>query len=360
MEEYTLSWGFCFFCFILLVGFYFALLILSRIVRRTNFFGEAQHRIDSALQFALKIYEPVALTILLVMVVLVNPIIHGLIALFFLVLGYMPIKNYISGQLFLLAHNLKKGQRVKIGESTGVIERMGRIGLYLQTAEGARFINYSSLLSDGYMMLKGAKIGGLHQLQIRPKEIGKVDHLAAIRNKLFSCPYIDWNLKPNVKKEADEGDDLYRRSLYTFIRRTSPPPFMSTFDVSPREKCIVKREQTNTPLQALILLNDPQFVEAARVLAVRMQKEGGANIVEQITYAFRVTTGRKPQEQEIALLTDLFEKEKARFQQTPKAAREVLKIGKHPLDKTVNRTTTAALSVVANTILNHDEAYMKR
>ena len=160
--------------------------------------------------------------------------------------------------------------------------------------------------------------------------------------------------------KEDEGSDLYRRSLYTFIRRTSPPPFMTTFDVSTREKCMVQREQTNTPLQALILLNDPQFVEAARVLAVRMQKEGGAEIAEQITYAFRAATGRKPQTQEIALLSDLFEKEKVRFQQAPKAAKEVLKVGKFPLDKTVNRTTTAALAVVVNTILNHDEAYMRR
>jgi len=209
MEIYTLSWGFCFFCFILLIGLYFGLLILSRIVRRTNFFGEAQNQIDKALQFALKIYEPVALTILLVIVVLVNPILHGLIALIFLVLGYTPIKNYISGQLFLLAHNLNKGQRVKVGDSTGVIDRMGRTGLYLQTAEGARFINYSSLLSDGYMMLKGEKIGGLHELQIRPKDTAKGDHLSVIQNKLFSCPYIDWNLKPNVKKE-EETEDSYQ------------------------------------------------------------------------------------------------------------------------------------------------------
>ncbi len=160
--------------------------------------------------------------------------------------------------------------------------------------------------------------------------------------------------------KEDKGDKLYRRSLYTFVRRTSPPPFMTTFDMSSRDKCVVQREQTNTPLQALVLLNDPQFVEAARVLAVRMQKEGGEGINDQITYAFRNATGRKPQAKEVALLSELFEKEKARFQQYPKAAKEVLAIGNHPLDKTVNRNTTAALATVANTILNHDEAYMRR
>lgn len=160
--------------------------------------------------------------------------------------------------------------------------------------------------------------------------------------------------------KEDKGADLYRRSLYTFIRRTSPPPFMTTFDVASREKCTVQREQTNTPLQALLLLNDPQFVEAARVLAVRMQKEGGNSLDEQITFAFRSATGRRPQSEEMEVLNNLYEKEKARFTKNPKAAKEVLSIGKHPLDRTVNRTNTAALAVVANIILNHDEAYMRR
>ncbi|MEM6317474.1 MAG: DUF1553 domain-containing protein [Bacteroidota bacterium] len=163
-----------------------------------------------------------------------------------------------------------------------------------------------------------------------------------------------------LRYKEDVGEKLYRRSLYTFIRRTSPPPFMTTFDVSSRDKCSVQREQTNTPLQALVLLNDPQFVEAARVLAVRMQKEGGETLADQITFAFRSTTGRKPSEQEVGLLTELFEQEKMRFGQSAKAAKEVLEVGQFPLDKSVNRTTTAALAVVANTILNHDEAYMRR
>ena len=160
--------------------------------------------------------------------------------------------------------------------------------------------------------------------------------------------------------KEDEGDKLYRRSLYTFIRRTSPPPFMTTFDVSSRDKCAVQRAQTNTPLQALILLNDPQFVEASRVLAARMQREGGNKLEDQLTFAFRSATGRQPVPKEIAILQQLFEKEKIRFQQSPKKAKALLSVGNYPIDKSLNTSTTAALAVVANTILNHDEAYMKR
>ena len=160
--------------------------------------------------------------------------------------------------------------------------------------------------------------------------------------------------------KEDEGDKLYRRSLYTFIRRTSPPPFMTTFDVASRDKCNIQREQTNTPLQALILMNDPQFVEASRVLAVRMQQEGGASTADQIQYAFRLATGRKAKQKEVALLEELFQKEKSRFQQSPKEVKGILEVGKYPQAQQFNKSTTAALAIVANTILNHDEAYMKR
>ena len=160
--------------------------------------------------------------------------------------------------------------------------------------------------------------------------------------------------------KQDKGDKLYRRSLYTFIRRTSPPPYMTTFDVSSRDKCIVQRENTNTPLQALNLMNDPQFVEAARVFAENMQKEAGQNLAEQINFAFRRATGRAATEKEIAILSDLFETEKARFTQSPKQAKEILAVGEYPQDSSLDPIETAALAVVANTILNHDEAYMKR
>lgn len=160
--------------------------------------------------------------------------------------------------------------------------------------------------------------------------------------------------------KADEGDKLYRRSMYTFIRRTSPPPNMTTFDAPNRDVCIVKRETTNTPLQALVLLNDPQFVEAARVLAARMQKEGGTSLDQQITFAFRLATSRKPGVQEIHILKDLYQKEKERFDQDEKAVNELLKVGEYQLDTSLDKATTAALTSVASMLINLDDAYMKR
>lgn len=160
--------------------------------------------------------------------------------------------------------------------------------------------------------------------------------------------------------KRDSGENLYRRSLYTFIRRTSPPPYMSTFDAPNRDVCTVQRERTNTPLQALILLNDPQFVEASRILAERIQEESDGDLAAMITHAFRLATGRKPEIEELSLLEDLYNKEKERFQKSPKEARQLLSVGERVADRKFDNTTTAALSMVTSTILNHDDAYMKR
>lgn len=174
-----------------------------------------------------------------------------------------------------------------------------------------------------------------------------------------------WIEKNNFSKmllnyTESEGDDLYRRGLYTFIRRTAPHPAMTAFDAPPRDVCTVKRESTNTPLQALVLLNDPQFVEASKVLAARMQIEGGDTLKEQITHGFRLVVSRYPNEEETSILKDLFDSQLQRFKSSPKETKELLEVGRKKLDKSLDRTHTAALTMVANTMLNHDEAYMKR
>ncbi|MBT8184636.1 MAG: DUF1553 domain-containing protein, partial [Eudoraea sp.] len=160
--------------------------------------------------------------------------------------------------------------------------------------------------------------------------------------------------------KVTKGDSLYRRGLYTFIRRTAPHPAMTAFDVPSREVCIVKRENTNTPLQALVLLNDTQFVEASKVLAERMQKEGGVSVEEQINYGFKLAVSRSPKKEESEILKDLYESQSKRFKANPGEAKALLAIGEKEVDQNLQNDKTAALAIVANTILNHDETYMKR
>ncbi len=158
----------------------------------------------------------------------------------------------------------------------------------------------------------------------------------------------------------DTGDKLYRRSLYTIWKRTSPPPSMISFDAAERNFCTVRRQSTNTPLQALVLLNDPQVVEAARMLAERAVREGGTTPEARITYAFRLLTSRYPDAAERATLTALYAAEQETFAADEAAALALLGVGEHPRDESLDPVTVAAYTVVANTIMNVDASVMVR
>ena len=163
-----------------------------------------------------------------------------------------------------------------------------------------------------------------------------------------------------LRYQQDEGEALYRRSLYTFIRRTSPPPSMQVFDTPDRSTCFVRRQNTNTPMQALVLMNDPQYVEASRALAERIQREVSGDIADQIRQGFRLATGRNPTDQEVHLLKDLHTTEKERFATSPADIDSILSVGNLIADRSLDPANTAALTMVAQIILNHDEAYTKR
>jgi hypothetical protein len=158
----------------------------------------------------------------------------------------------------------------------------------------------------------------------------------------------------------DKGEKLYRRSLYTFWRRTAPPPAMLTFDATSREVCTARRETTTTPLQALVLLNDPQFVEAARVWAERLVREAGSDLEGRFVRAFRLGTGRAPGRQELAVLADLYREQLARFAREPDAAGHLLGVGERPADRSLPADQVAAMTVVASAVMNLDEFVMKR
>jgi hypothetical protein len=152
------------------------------------------------------------------------------------------------------------------------------------------------------------------------------------------------------KYTQDHGDALYRRSLYIFWKRTAPPPTMTTFDAPSREACRARRERTNTPLQALITLNDPQYFEAARHLGYRMMPEGGA--VMQIA---PVERSRFPCQSECNLLEESLAAQKAHYGADPEAAKKTISAGESPVPGDAGPTELAAYTMVANLILNLDE-----
>jgi hypothetical protein len=156
--------------------------------------------------------------------------------------------------------------------------------------------------------------------------------------------------------KQDHGTDLYRRSVYTYWKRTCPPPALNIFDAPERELCTVRRSRTNTPLQALVLLNDPTFVEAARVLAERAMKEGGDTPDARATFAFRRVTSRTPTPQELEVLLRIYREQHVRFTAAPDPAAQFLAIGETKPDATLAQADLAAWTTIASMILNLDEA----
>jgi hypothetical protein len=154
------------------------------------------------------------------------------------------------------------------------------------------------------------------------------------------------------------GKDLYRRTMYTFWKRTSPPPTLITFDAPDREICTVRRARTNTPLQALVLMNDPTYMESSRKLAERLMTEA-AGTEQRITLAFRLAMARRPKPAEIAVLTKIFDKELSVCHKDEKAALKLLRVGESKRDDKLDIAELAAWTTVASMILNLDETVTK-
>jgi hypothetical protein len=166
------------------------------------------------------------------------------------------------------------------------------------------------------------------------------------------------SMSPAYKQSV--GTSLYRRSLYTVWKRTAPMPNLAAFDAPSREVCVVKRSNTGTPQQSFVLLNDTQFVEAARVLAEKTLREGGRSPNERVRFAFRRLTAREPDPQELTLLCELLEEQKKLFAQEPDRVAKLLAVGDRKADPSLDPIELAAATTMAQVILNLDATVWKR
>lgn len=153
----------------------------------------------------------------------------------------------------------------------------------------------------------------------------------------------------------DYGPALYRRSLYAFLKRTAPPPFMSNFDAPNREQSCTARERSNTPLQALQLMNDVQHFEAARALAERALSEGGESAEQRIAFLYRTVLARRPNHEELQLVKDAYDTQLELYTAEPESAAAAIRVGQSPPRGLAPAEQTAAWTMVANLILNLDE-----
>ncbi len=204
----------------------------------------------------------------------------------------------------------------------------------------------AEMIRDNALAISGLlvkKTGGESVYPYQPE--GLWDELS---NKSWRYPYLQ-----------TEGDGLYRRSIYTIWKRTSPPPSMLIFDMPQRGECKVRRTTTSTPLQALVLLNDPQYIEASRVLADKVLQMENHSLEDKLEKTFRLITGRMPQTKETKLLQAHYAEEYDKFSQYPEDLQAYLSIGAQEV-KADDRKELAALAVVANSIMNTNEAYTRK
>jgi hypothetical protein len=212
-------------------------------------------------------------------------------------------------------------------------------------ARGSRFRVDAETLRDTALALGGLLVEEVGGPSVKPFQPAGLWEAVSFNN--------------SQKYEQDSGEAQYRRSLYIHWKRQSPPPNMLLFDAPTREYCVVRRPRTNTPLQALALLNDPQFVEASRGFGYRMLSRDAADDRSRLAYAFRLATARNPSSDELDTLMDVLRKQEADFSRNTSAAEQFLGIGDWKPAGQIDKAKLAAWTSVAGLILNLDETVTK-
>jgi hypothetical protein len=212
-------------------------------------------------------------------------------------------------------------------------------------ARGPRVRLPAELVRDNALAVSGLLVAKLGGPSVKPYQpAGLWEDVSVERRAIY---------KPDL------GEGLYRRSMYTYWKRTCPPPGMTTLDAPDRETCTVRRARTNTPLQALLLLNDPTYLEASRKLAERLLTEGGPSFASRLDYGFRLALARSPAAPEDKILEAIHRRALEQFRKDGKAAERLLAVGHSPRNAALDTAELAAWTTVASTVLNLDEALTK-
>ncbi|MEM9142507.1 MAG: DUF1553 domain-containing protein [Bacteroidota bacterium] len=262
-------------------------------------------------------------------------------------LDWLAVRFMESGWDIKKMHKLIVMSAAYQQRSQGRPELTERDPYNILLARGPSMRMSAEMVRDNALAISGLlskKIGGPSVYPYQPE--GLWDEIS---NKSWRYRY---------KQEPGEG--LYRRSLYTIWKRTSAPPSMMIFDVGDRSVCAVNRRQTSTPLQALVLLNDPQFIEASYVLAEQIIGQDGNLEARPLKKAFQICTGRAPKKEELALLQNFYSEEKERFGKSREDALGYLSMGETRIRPTSDPVAVAALATVINGILNTSEGYTIR
>ncbi|MFL2869249.1 MAG: DUF1553 domain-containing protein [Pirellulaceae bacterium] len=243
-------------------------------------------------------------------------------------------------KMLLLSATYQQSSRVT--KSTWQVDPENRL-----LARGPRYRLDAEVIRDQALAVSGllvSTIGGKSVKPYQPDGLWKPVGFGGSNTSVF---------------KQDSGEALYRRSMYTFWKRTVPPPTMSIFDAPDRETCQVRRARTNTPLQALALMNDVQFLEAARLFAERIIASGGATAADRIDFAYRSVLSRTPKPSERAVIEGLFNEYLSEFQSTEGAATDFLNVGESKRNEELDANELGAWTMVAHMLLNLSETVTK-
>ncbi|MEX2640565.1 MAG: DUF1553 domain-containing protein [Balneolales bacterium] len=213
-------------------------------------------------------------------------------------------------------------------------------------ARGPRYRLSAEMVRDNALSVSGLLVGTIGGPSVKPYQP------EGLWEETTSGRYL-------AEYVQQHGDSLYRRSLYTFWKRTSPPPSMTLFDHPVRDVSRFKRSSTSTPLQALVTFNDTQFMEASRMLGQRMMQHSEDNVRDQITYGFKASTARAPGDEEMDLLLDLYNRQLAAYRDNPEGAKQLLAVGEYPVNTHLPEAELAASAIVASSMLNLYETITK-
>lgn len=195
---------------LILWGLYWLLTLLQKRIRNGAIFGKYQQAIAGYLDTFLLLYEPITILLITIVFIFINPVMHGIILLLLTLAGFNRIRDYLSGRIILATSLVGEGKRLKSPQASGVISRIGRIGLYLQTGDSLSFVNYTNLLTEGYSLGTGQKVGGYYQLNV---EAPATDNpLPDLARKFVNAPYLDRSFRPELSLDP-KSENLIRARI---------------------------------------------------------------------------------------------------------------------------------------------------
>ncbi|MEM7477696.1 MAG: PSD1 and planctomycete cytochrome C domain-containing protein, partial [Planctomycetota bacterium] len=278
--------------------------------------------------------------------------------------GLVATSDNLGSQGTLPSHpNLLDWLSVELMESDWDLQHIQRLILSSATYRQSSITNSESVALDpkNKWLARGPRLR-LSAFALRDQALalsGLLVHQTGGESVKPYMPEKIWAAFSNNKYKQDKGEKLFRRSLYTYWRRTIPPPTMMNFNAAAREVCSVGMERTNTPLQALTLLNNKTFVEASRALAERTMREASQETTGRLQFLIEIATGRAARPEELPILLSAYRDFSLQLSQDPKAIEDLLAVGESPRDSNLVAKEHAALTLVASLVLNLDEVITK-